>query len=84
MWSDGATCVYCGCLPTRHSKRMPATPLTLLLEQVKAQVQRSGKMKTQGAMVPEVVCSSPSSLSEEFSTETDFIPEPLAETSKYG
>ena len=32
-------------------KRMPATPLTLLVahrlrEQVKAQVQRSGKMKT--------------------------------------
>ena len=34
-------------------KRMPATPLTLLVahqlrEQVKAQVQRSGKMKTEG------------------------------------
>ena len=35
-------------------------------------------------MVPEVVCSSPSSLSEESSPETDFIPEPRAETSKYG
>ena len=35
-------------------------------------------------MVPEVVSSSPSSLSEESSPETDFIPEPLAETSKYG
>ena len=37
----------CGCLPTRHSK----TPLPLLMalgmrEQVKVQVQRSGKMKT--------------------------------------
>ena len=33
---------------------------------------------------PEVVGSSKSSLSEESSTETDFIPEPRAETSKYG
>ena len=45
-------------------KRMPAIPLTLLVahrlrEQVKAQVQRSGKMKTLG------------SLSEESSPETD-------------
>ena len=51
MRSDVVTCGYCGCLPTRHSKRMPATPLTLLVahplrEQVKAQVQRSGKMNT--------------------------------------
>ena len=56
-----------GCLPTRLSKRMPATSLTLLVahltllvahltllvahrvrEQVKVQVQRSGKMKTWG------------------------------------
>ena len=55
-------------------KRMPAIPLTLLVEhrlqeQVKAQVQRSGEMKT---------------LSEESSPETDFIPEPRAETSKHG
>ena len=35
-------------------------------------------------MVPEVVGSSPSSLSEESLPETDFIPEPRAETSKYG
>ena len=35
-------------------------------------------------MVPEVVGSSPSSLSEESSPETDFIPEPSVETSKYG
>ena len=35
-------------------------------------------------MVPEVVGSSPSSLSEESSPETDFIPELGAETSKYG
>ena len=52
MRSDGATCGYCGCLPPRHSvKRIPATPLTQLMahrlrEQLKAQVQKSGKMKT--------------------------------------
>ena len=34
-------------------------------------------------MVPDVVGSSPSSLSEESSPETDFIPEPHMETSKY-
>ena len=51
MRSDGATCGYCVCLPTRHSKTLPATPLTLLVahgfrEKVKVQVQGSGKMKT--------------------------------------
>ena len=51
MRSDGATYGCYGCLPTRLSKRMPATSLTLLVahrvrEQVKVQVQRSGKMKT--------------------------------------
>ena len=35
-------------------------------------------------MVPEVVGSSPSSLSEESSPETYFITEPRAEASKYG
>ena len=67
MRSDGATNGCYGCLPTRLSKRMPATSLTLLVahltllvahltllvahrvrEQVKVQVQRSGKMKTWG------------------------------------
>ena len=67
MRSDGATYGYYDCLPTRLSKRMPATSLTLLVahltllvahltllvahrvrEQVKVQVQRSGKMKTWG------------------------------------
>ena len=86
MRSDGATCGYCGCLPTRHSKTMPAT-LTLLVahrlrEKVKVQVQGSGKIRPE--VVPEVVGSSPSSLSDESSPETDFIPEPRAETSKYG
>ena len=49
--SDGATCVAVCRLAIL--KRMPATPLTLLVahqlrEQVTAQVQRSGKMKTWG------------------------------------
>ena len=35
-------------------------------------------------MVPEVVGSILSSLSEESSPETDYIPEPRTETSKYG
>ena len=53
MRSDGATCGYCGCLPTRHSKKGCPLLLTLLVahrvrEQVKVQVQRSGKMKTWG------------------------------------
>ena len=38
----------------------------------------------QSDVVDRVVGSSPSSLSEESSPETDFIPEPRAETSKYG
>ena len=49
MRSDGAPCGYCGCLPTHRSKKdAHYTSLTLLVahrlrEQVKAQVQRSGK-----------------------------------------
>ena len=39
---------------------------------------------SQSDVVDRVVGSSPSSLSEESSSETDFIPEPRAETSKYG
>ena len=51
MRSDEATCGYCGCFRLAILKKMPATPLTLLVayrqwKQVKAQVQRSGKMKT--------------------------------------
>ena len=48
MRSDGATCGYCGCLPTYHSKKdaVSATPLTLLVahrvrEQMKVQVHRN-------------------------------------------
>ena len=39
---------------------------------------------SQSDVVDQVVGSSPCSLSEESSPETDFIPEPRAETSKYG
>ena len=39
---------------------------------------------SQSDVVDKDVGSSPSSLSEESSPETDFIPEPRAETSKYG
>ena len=51
--SDGATCGYCGCLPTRHSEKDARYSPTLLVvhrvrEQVKVQVHRSGKMKTWG------------------------------------
>ena len=53
MRSDGATCGYCGCLPTRHSEKDARYSPTLLVvhrvrEQVKVQVHRSGKMKTWG------------------------------------
>ena len=53
MRSDGATCGNYGCCRLAILNRMPPTPLTLLMvhrvqEQVKVQVQRSGKMKTWG------------------------------------
>ena len=53
MRSDGATCGNYGCCRLAILNRMPPTPLTLLVvhrvqEQVKVQVQRSGKMKTWG------------------------------------
>ena len=84
MWSDGATCGYCGCLPTRHSKKDARYSSDSIAGTSESASPEKWKDEDLGAMVPEVVCSSPSSLSEEFSTETDFIPEPLAETSKYG
>ena len=51
MKSDGANCSYCGCLPTRHSKKdarysADSVGAHRLREQVKAQVPRSEKMKT--------------------------------------
>ena len=53
MRSDGATCGYCGCLPTRNSEKDARYSPTLLVvhrvrEQVKVQVHRSGKVKTWG------------------------------------
>ena len=39
---------------------------------------------SQSDVVDRVVSSSPGSLSDESSPETDFIPEPCAETSTYG
>ena len=73
-------------------KRMPATPLTLLMahrlrEQLQSASPEKWKDEDLGWFLKLVVGSSPpSSLSEEFesSTETDFIPEPRSETSKYG
>ena len=75
MRSDGATCGYCGCLTTRHSKKDARYFQSLSPEKWK-----DGRPR----VVPEVVGSNPRSLSEESSLETDFIPEPCAETSKYG
>jgi len=52
MRSDGATCGYMAFCRLAILKRKPAAPLTLLVaprfraEQVKVQVQRSGKMNT--------------------------------------
>ena len=76
-------------------KRMPTTPLTLLvahrqqppLRNVRQPVTSSlSEVETdsQRDVVDRVVGSSHGSLSEESSPETDFIPDPRAETSKYG
>ena len=87
MRSGRATCGQCGCLLTRHSNKD-----TSVWEQVKVQVQRSGKMKTWGDSQTQrtnilnsqiVFCQNATCLS----LETNFIPEPRAETlppSKYG
>ena len=64
MWSDGATCGYCGCLPARHSKK-------------DARYSSDSVGGTSAAGTSE-------SASPESSPETDFTPEPRAETSKYG
>ncbi|CAH3146379.1 unnamed protein product [Porites lobata] len=67
MRSDGATCGYCGCFPTRHSKK-------------DARYSSDSVFGTSAAGISE----SASPENEESSPETDFIPEPRAETSKYG
>ena len=88
MRSDGATCGYCGYLPTRHSKK--DAPVLLWLCWWHIGCGNKWKRKSREVerwrhrAVPEVVGSSPSSLSEESSPESDFIPEPRSETSKYG
>ena len=57
MRSDGPVCGYCGCLLTRHSKkdtrsssetvsRNQEDGTSEVREQVRMEVQRSGKMKT--------------------------------------
>ena len=88
MRSDGATCGYCGCLTTRHSKKdaryfsysVSGTSAAGTSESASPEKWKDGRPR----VVPEVVGSNPRSLSEESSLETDFIPEPCAETSKYG
>ena len=97
MRSDGATCGYCGCLPTRHSKkdaRYSSDSVDGTSAVGTSESTGPEKWKDLGRfpnpkgkysdVVDRVVSSSSSSLSDESSPETDFIPEPLAETSKYG
>ncbi|CAH3156761.1 unnamed protein product [Porites evermanni] len=71
MRSDGATCGYCGCLPTRHSKK-------------DSRYSSDSVGGTSVAGTSEIVGSSPSSLSQESSPETDFTPEPRAENQNTG
>ena len=99
MRSDGATCGYCGCLPTRHSKKdacyssdsVDGTSAVGTSESTGPEKRKDKDLgwfpKPKGEysdVVDRVVGSNSSSLSDESSPETDFIPEPHAETSKYG
>ena len=59
-------------------------PLTNLRQQVTSISLSKVETDSQSDIVDQVVGSSPCSLSEESSPETDFIPEPCAETSRYG
>ena len=59
------------------------TPLRNLGQQVTSSLSEV-EADSQSDVVDRVVGSSPSSVSEESSPETDFIPEPRAETSRYG
>ena len=65
----------------RQQPRQP--PLRNVRQQVTSSLSEV-EADSQSDVVHRVVGSSPSSLSEESSPETDFIPEPLAETSRYG
>ena len=58
-------------------------PLRNVSQQVTSSLSEV-ETESQSDVVDRVVGSSPSSLSEESSPESDFIPEPRAETSKYG
>ena len=99
MRSDGATCGYCGCFPTPHSKKdarysSDSVDGTSAAGTSESTGPEKWKDKDLGwfpnpkgkysDVVDRVVGSSSSSLSDESSPETDFIPEPGAETSKYG
>ena len=59
-------------------------PLTNLRQQVTSISLSKVETDSQSDIVDQVVGSSPCSLSEESSPETDFIPEPCAEKSRYG
>ena len=65
----------------RQQPRQP--PLRNVRQQVTSSLSEV-EADSQSDVVHRVVGSSPSSLSEESSPETDFIPEPRAETSRYG
>ena len=99
MRSDGAPCGYCGCLPTRHSKtdaRYSSDSVNGTSAAGTSESTSPEKWKDEDLgwfpnpkgeysdVVDRVVGSSSSSLSDESSPETNFIPEPRAETSKYG
>ena len=65
----------------RQQLRQP--PLRNVWQQVTTSLSEV-ETDSQSDVADQVVGSSPSSLSEESSPNTDFIPEPRAETSKYG
>ena len=62
----------------------PQPPLRNMRQQVTSISLSKVETDSQSDVVDQVVGSSPCSLSEESSPETDFIPEPCAETSRYG
>ena len=65
----------------RQQPRQP--PLRTVSQQVTSSLSEV-ETDSESDVVDRVVGSSPSSFSEESSRETDYIPEPRAETSKYG
>ena len=96
MRSDGATCGYCGCLPTRHSKKdtryssdsVDGTSAAGTSESTSPEKDEDlgwfpNPKGEYSDVVDRVVGLSSSRLSDKSSPETDFVPEPRAETSKY-